>query len=295
MTDVASTERELPSNWGRWGPDDEQGTLNFITDEVRRRGVAEARTGQVVSLAMPVTPVLLAGGGPVPQGLSPMPAGVLQMMGYTGTPANVDTLVINSHHATLTHIDALSHVTLDGEVYPGVPHAAATAGGTIRHGSTAAFANGIVTRGVLLDLAPGSRLESGYSVTASDLERAERTGGVRVESGDALMIRGGWTLVKDFIEQPFPFITLDVVEWMNEREVSILASDIGDRPPSEGAPMALHAVALPRLGMPLIDVAELALLGATCSELGRYNFLFSLGVMAIHGTTGLPVNPLAIF
>jgi hypothetical protein len=89
-----------------------------------------------------------------------------------------------------------------------------------------------------------------------------------VESGDALVIRGGWTLIKDFMEQPVPFLTLEVVDFMNEREVSILASDIGDRPPSGGAPMAIHAVALSRMGMPLIDVAETALLGTTCAELG---------------------------
>jgi kynurenine formamidase len=297
MTQSMTTpDEEAPSNWGRWGPDDERGALNYITDAARRRGVEEARIGRVVSLAEPITPVVVAGGRPGPPSMVMMPAPILQMMSYTGSPAvaSVDVLTINTHHPAMTHIDALAHVAIDGQVYPGVPLEVAAAGGTIRHGSTTAFAEGIVTRGFLLDLAPGSRLEPDHAVTRADLDEAERRAGSQVESGDALVIRGGRSLLKDFME-PLPWITLDAVRWMDEREISVLASDIGDRPPAAGSFMALHAVALPRLGIPLIDGANVGLLAETCAQLGRYTFLFALGAIPVGGATGIPVNPLALF
>ena len=193
----------------------------------------------------------------------------------------------------MTHIDALVHVALEGEVYPGVPLEEATTGGTVQHGSTTAFAAGITTCGVLLDLAPGGRLEPGHMVTREDLESAERRCGVEVMSGDALVIRGGRTLARDFLE-PLPWISLDSVRWIAEREVSVLASDIGDRPPMAGELMPLHAFALPRLGLPLIDGAEVGPLASACEQLGRYAFLFVVGPIPIHGLTGIPINPIAI-
>jgi hypothetical protein len=68
-----------------------------------------------------------------------------------------DLLVINTHHAALTHIDAVAHIPVGDMVYPGVPVNEAAAGGTIQHGSTSVLAAGLATRGVLLDLAPGRR------------------------------------------------------------------------------------------------------------------------------------------
>jgi kynurenine formamidase len=291
-----TTSDDLPTNWGRWGERDQLGTLNFINDETRARAVAEATTGRVVSLAFPVSPVPLA--GPIPFGTHPMPAGVTQILNFTGSPARAiaDVLIINTHHAGMTHIDALVHIPIDDHVYPGVPVNSAVLFGAVHHGSTAAFASGLTTRGVLLDLAPGDRLAADYEVTGRDFDEAETRQGVRVESGDALVVRGGWRLA-DHVMKPVPCLTLDAVRWMAEREVSLIASDIGDRPPfpPTGQILALHQVALPRLGMPLIDNANVDPLAEVCTELGRHSFLFVVGTMAIIGATGLPVNPLAIF
>ena len=297
MTMLSEPDAKFPSNWGRWGADDERGTLNFITDEARARGVAEAKTARVVSLAAPVTPVPLA--GPLPFGTSPTPAGVMSMMNFTGSPAMalVDVLLINTHHASLTHIDALAHVPTRNEVYPGVDIAQAAFGGTVRHGSTSAFAAGIVTRGVCLDLAPDGRLDEGHWVDGSDLDDAERRAGVRVESGDALIVRGGWTPAAE-PATPVPAMTVDAVRWMAEREVSLYAGDIGDRPPVVLPPeriFAMHAIALAQLGMPLIDCVVVDALAQTCKELNRYSFLLVVAPMPVLGATGVPVNPLAIF
>lgn len=285
----------LPTNWGRWGAADERGTLNLITDEARARGVAEARVGRTVSLALPVRPGPLV--GPVPFGTGALPGGVMQLMAFTGSPARAltDVLVVNTHHAAVTHIDALAHVPADDRVYPGVPLAEAVSGGTVRHGSTAPFAEGITTRGVFLGLAPHGRLEAGHEVTDRDLDEAEERAGVRLESGDALVVRGGWRLA-DHAAERMPFLDLSAVRWMAEREVSLYAGDISDPSPVRPTgPMALHQGALTRLGMPLIDNPDVDPLAEVCRELGRHSFLFVVAPAAITGATGLPVNPLAVF
>jgi kynurenine formamidase len=296
VTTLENQGNDFPDNWGRWGPDDNLGTLNFITDEVRARAVREARVGRTVSLAIPITPAPFAA-GPVPFTTTPTPSPILMMMNFTGSPpmALTEVLVINTHHVALTHIDALVHMPRDGEVYPGVPLAEAIHWGTATRGSTTSFADGIVTRGVLLDLAPGGRVESGSTVSREDLEAAEERSGVTVASGDALVVRGGWT-VHEHIGQPLPAMSVDAVRWIAEREVSVFAGDIGDRPPPDrSVPMAMHHGGLARLGLPLIDGAEVEPLAGACTELKRWTFLFTLGPMAVCGATGIPVNPLAIF
>ena len=291
-----STAADLPSNWGRWGAEDELGTLNLITDEVRARAVAEARTGRWVSLAMPVEPVSMLGGPFAP----PAPASppVQQAMLYTGNPpmGMAEALVLTPHHPGLTHLDAVAHMPVDGLIYPGRPLTEAVTAGGVVHGSTTAFADGLVTRGVLLDLAPGDRLPSAHPITGADLDAAEHRGGVPLKPGDALVVRGGWTFEWDG-GTPTPGMTVDAITWMQRRDVSLYAGDIGDAfPPMDPqVPMPLHMIGLTRLGMPLIDGAKVDELAAICAELGRYAFMLTIAPPRLRGATGVPVNPLAIF
>jgi kynurenine formamidase len=94
-----------------------------------------------------------------------------------------------------------------------------------------------------------------------------------------------------------PGMSLDAVRWMHERGVSVYAGDLSDAYPpllADGPP-AMHGVGLPLMGMPLIDVVDADELAAVCSELGRYSFLFVAAPPRIHGMTGVPVNPIAVF
>ncbi|GAB4660776.1 cyclase family protein [Mycobacterium avium] len=286
----------LPSNWGRWGTTDELGTLNLVTDAVRARAAAEVQTGQSVSLARPIDPAPFAA-GPFAPVTSASPA-VQQAVMFTGSPplAMAELLVVTTHHRSLTHLDAVVHKPVDGYVYPGVPLAEAAVPFGVRRGSTSAFAAGILTRGVLLDLAPNTRLPEGHPVTAADFTAAEEREQVRLEPGDALIVRGGWSAASDH-DAALPGITLDAVRWMHERDVAAYAGDIGDgHPPVDPEVTSpLHGVALARLGMPLIDVAEVDELATRCAALGRFAFLLSAAPPRIGSLTGVPVNPIAIF
>ncbi|HEY2063758.1 MAG TPA: cyclase family protein [Amycolatopsis sp.] len=289
----ASVPSELPSNWGRWGEDDERGTLNLITDEVRARAAAEVRTGQSVSLAQPIEPVTLLGGPFSPETTDGSP--VFQMLSHTGTAqVSADLMLVTNHHPRSTHLDALSHQTFEGKAYPGRPMAECVTPVGVRFGSTAGFASGIVTRGVLLDLAVDGPLPTDHVVSPQDLEAAEEREGVHLESGDALVIRGGRLLR---LNQPIPGLSVDSVRWMHARGVSLYVGDIGDAHPPQvpGAPSPLHTVALARMGMPLLDAAQVEDLAVLCAELGRYSFLLSVAPPRILGLTGVPVNPIAIF
>ncbi|HEY4022396.1 MAG TPA: cyclase family protein [Pseudonocardiaceae bacterium] len=285
---------ELPSNWGRWGEHDELGTLNLITDEVRERAAREVRIGRSVSLAVPIQPAPVFSGPFPPRTAEESP--VQQIMMYTGVPVHADVMTVTNHHTLSTHLDALSHMVHDGQVYPGRPvHESVTMGGVV-HGSTTAFAAGIVTRGILLDFGADRPVPADRAITSEDLDAEQERRGVRVESGDALVARFDWVKTR-YRGNPMPGMTVDAVRWMHERGVSVYAGDLSDPyPPVEpGRPSAMHGVGLPRMGMPLIDAVDADELAATCAELGRYSFLFVAAPPRIHGMTGVPVNPVAIF
>ncbi|HEY4455781.1 MAG TPA: cyclase family protein [Pseudonocardiaceae bacterium] len=286
---------DLPDNWGRWGADDELGTLNLITDEVRAQAAAEARTGRWVSLAQPITPNPMVSSPFAPTTVDVSP--VQQLVSHTGLGVAADLIMVTNHHAKSTHIDALAHWSTDGEVYPGRPRDQVITPGGVTFGSTTAFAAGIVTRGVLFDLAIDGPLPSGHAVTSRDFEEAEQRQGVRVRSGDALAVRFGWPADPVLPGRPTPGISVDAVRWMHDRGVALYTGDRGDAyPPLDPAgPSPLHGVALGRLAMPLIDASQLDDLAALCAELRRYSFLLTVGPPRILGLSGVAVNPIAIF
>ncbi|SPL88820.1 cyclase [[Actinomadura] parvosata subsp. kistnae] len=147
------TEADLPDNWGRWGAGDELGTLNLITDDVRAKAAAQVRTGRWASLAQPITPnpMISSPFAPTTVGFSP----VQHLMSHTGLDVAADLMLVTNHRAKSTHLDALAHWSHGGEVYPGRPRKQVVTPAGVTHASTAAFAAGIVTRGILLD--PGGR------------------------------------------------------------------------------------------------------------------------------------------
>src|SRR5689334_16409714 len=181
------------SNWGRWGAQDERGTLNYLTAERTAAAAKLVRSGKTVSCArnFPVQP------GPE----NPTPALHHIVMGgddpcahgVPGMEVSLDFIGIAYHGLASSHIDALCHVFVDGKMYNGYPATEVRSTGA-RRNSIMAARDGIVGRGVLLDI-PRLRgkpyVDPKTPVTPQELSQAESAQGVRVTEGDILLVAVG--------------------------------------------------------------------------------------------------------
>jgi hypothetical protein len=178
------------SNWGRWGPDDERGTLNLITAEKRVQAAGLVREGATVSVSHPVNTVGDAENTSPAVHLMVRAGDVFD--GVTVTSI-ADHLAVSPHGQTHSHLDALCHFAWQGKMYNGRPVTQVTSTGA-RANAITIGQDGIVSRGVLLDV-PRQRgveyLEPNQSITIDDLEATEAAAGLRVESGDILLVRTG--------------------------------------------------------------------------------------------------------
>ncbi|MGA3146767.1 MAG: cyclase family protein [Acidimicrobiales bacterium] len=183
-TDEVRSLHDRLSNWGRWGPDDQLGTLNFITAEVTAAAASAVLSGQTVSCARPLPTQ------PAPDNPTPV---VHHMIGTATEGYGADYFALAPHGFATSHIDALCHIFHQGKLYNGYDTETVTAHGAAQLGIHH-LRSGIITRGVLVDV-PAIRgveaLEPGEPIFPEDLESAERTTGVTVQSGDALMVRTG--------------------------------------------------------------------------------------------------------
>ncbi|MCY3603694.1 MAG: cyclase family protein [Chloroflexi bacterium] len=311
MTDVAGTPTsdELAQmaldlrNWGRWGDDDERGALNLITDAKRAQAVALAQEGFSVSCARPL-PVTPSAENPHPV-QHYMISGGDQASAEGGFAFAADYIGIAPHGMATTHLDALCHIFYDGKIYNGYSKDEVRTDGA-KKDSIMAGAEGIVSRGVLLDI-PTVRdaefLEPGERITSAELEAAEGRQGMRVEPGDILLTYTGRDRRKESRGAMAPFdglagLDAGCLPWLRERDVAVHGCDgVTDALPSgiDGWAMPLHSVAIANMGVHLIDNMNLEGLVSACRERGRYEFLFVLAPLRLEGGTASPLNPLAIF
>lgn len=284
-------------NWNRWGAEDERGALNHIDAEAVKRAAALVRTGQVISLAQP-----LSARTPFP----PHRAGMQHFMGRSGgdyaagarRPGGFqfaeDTLLMPAHIGT--HIDALCHAWYDDQLYNGFPGA-----GT--RGTTGAARCGIhrmgpiATRGVLLDVAAvrGGPLPDGAAIGVADLEQAARDAGGEPAKGDVVLIRTGWaerqTGVVSFDTEPG--LDLAAALWLARREVAVVGADnfaVEVLPFATGTVFPVHQRLIRDFGIPLLEGLVLKPLADT----GRHDFLFAASPLPVVGGTGSPISPMAI-
>ncbi len=297
------------SNWGRWGPDDTLGTLNHITPEKRVAATREIREGITVSCARDfetaVRPEHGQFGAPhrhmlgVGESVGPEALGMSGAYEYLG-------FVTHGYH--LTHLDGLSHIFFNGRMYNDRDPRAVTA----REGATQLgitdVSDGIVTRGVLLDVARARGVDwlgAGDGVYPEDLEATEAAQGVRVEPGDAVLLRTGYGRARRLDRTTAPPIDghagwhAAALPWIHERGVALISCDTAQEAvPSGYAPefiQPVHAVGIVAMGLWLLDNADFEELAATAERLGRWSFHLSVGPLRLRGATGAPVNPIATF
>jgi kynurenine formamidase len=289
------------SNWGRWGKDDQKGTINLITADKRKHAASLVREGTSISLAHNLdrqksvdnpTPLIQ----------------VLDRFGVRDQPEigfDMDTYTMTYHGTFYSHMDALCHVFYESKMYNGFPAGLVTSGGSPNLDITA-FKDGIVTRGVLLDV-PSLKgvpyLEPETQIYPEDLDGCEKQARTKVTTGDMVFIRTGrWARRSEKgpwdLHQRTAGLFPTCARWLKQRDVAVLASDVlSDQYPSpiKGVVDPVHGLMIVALGTPLFDNLDLEELTATAKRLQRWEFMVTAAPLRIPGGTGSPVNPLAIF
>ena len=285
------------SNWGRWGKDDELGTLNLITVAKRQQAMALAKTGTVVSLSRKIAlnkraAEVDAKGQLIATDVDeirfrrdgvPMP-GQPQPPGMEG---NVEIQTLAYHGIAYTHLDALCHIGSNGKLFNGYPHAPTVdpEKGCLKMG-VQLLKDGIVTRGILIDwprLKGVSKLPPSARLLPADVEAWERQANVKISAGDAVFLRSGW-------KEGEPGARADydpsMVAFFRARGVTLISAE---------HPAGDHELFLNTLGAYLIDNCDLGPLSETSARLNRWEFLLVVAPIPMPGATGSLVNPLALF
>ncbi|USA02662.1 cyclase family protein [Streptomyces lydicamycinicus] len=293
------------NNWGRWGADDEIGTLNLITRQVVREAAGSVRSGRRIPLALPLRQDGVQT-GVIPGRVNPLHTmtAINQEIFGPGTVATSDDAVTMGLQAA-THWDGLAHVSHSGRLYNNRP-----AGSVTAHGGATALgvekATPIVSRGVLLDVARvhnAEGLPGGHAVTPEDLDAAEELAGTTVRAGDIVLVRTGQ--LRHYLAGdrqgyafPSPGLSLRTPEWFHARDVAAVANDTLTfeifPPEIENLWMPVHALHLVEMGMLQGQNWNLEELSAACAEEGRFAFFLSAVAEPFVGGSGAPVAPVAI-
>ncbi|MGI8743790.1 MAG: cyclase family protein [Bryobacteraceae bacterium] len=283
------------SNWGRWGKDDQIGTLNLITPAKRKQALALVKEGYAVSLAHDLDTEKSAD--------NPIPF-VHTVLPDTGNFSE-DSIQIAHHGPADTHIDALCHAFYQGKMYNGFSQNEVTSKGALKN-SILNVKNGIMTRGILIDIARlkgVDYLAPGTPIYSEDLDTWEKKTGVKVSPGDAIFVRTGrwarraakgpWNVMRNSAG-----LHASCARWLHDRGIALLGSDGGsDLIPSqvEDVQVPIHQMALVAMGIHLIDQCDLEALSQASEQRHRWVFLLTAAPIAIPGGTGSLINPIATF
>jgi kynurenine formamidase len=308
---------ERCSNWGRWGPDDELGTLNHITPGDRVAASRLVRSGRAFSLAIP-----LDEHGPQTGGFGRF--NPIHLMIRDGNAAVTETVVRDFYGGrdrwirgtddililplqAGTQWDALGHIVFDKRIYNGYPATEVGSKGALRN-DIAKARDRVVGRGILLDV-PRSQgrawLDPGEAIHAADLDRCAAAQGVSVGRGDIVLVRtgqiaqcrsdGAWGA---YAGGAAPGLALDAAPWIHDHEVAAVASDTWGLEvlpnETEDVFQPLHIILIVHTGLLVGEIFDLEALAEDCATDGRYEFLFSAPPLPITGAVGSPVNPIAI-
>jgi kynurenine formamidase len=305
------------SNWGRWGPDDQLGTLNHIRSDDVVAASRLVRSGRVFSLSIPLDENGPQTGGfgrfnpihlMIRDGNAAVTGGTVRDF-YGGRDRWIrgtdDLLILPLQSGT--QWDALGHIIFENRIYNGYDATMVGSKGAIRN-DIAQARDRVVGRGVLLDIARSrgrSWLEPGDQIHVEDLEACERSQGVTVGRGDIVLIRTGqMAQCRDagtwgaYAGGSAPGLALDTAPWIFDRELAAVATDTWGLEvlpnQTEDVFQPLHIVLIVHMGLMVGEIFDLEALADDCASDGRYEFLVSAPPLPITGGVGSPVNPLAI-
>lgn len=300
---------EKVSNWGRWGSEDERGTLNLITPEVVKRAAACVRRGDVFSLGLglgaegPQTGSVIGRFNP-----QHYMTAIGSLIGEDPRGFCYSDDVLSLPLQSSTQWDSLAHVHYDGKLYNGYPaDEALGVGGTTRNGIDKLASAGIVSRGVLVDIARHrgvDRLRPGSAIRPSEIDDALANQGCSLLPGDILVLRTGHITVftKDNDRETYlwqgPGLGIDAAEWIRRHDLAAVCSDTSavEVMPCEDESLLypLHLLCIRDMGLPFGEMFDLEELAADCAADGCWEFLLSAPPLKVTGGIGSPINPLAI-
>ena len=304
FTEIADRVR----NWGRWGDDDQLGTLNLVDAAARRRGAASIRTGEAFALGLPLSAADGIQMGFVPGRINPT-----RSMIAVNHPLSADADWICASEDTVelalqcaTHWDALAHASYRGRLYNGYPADTVTDAGASRCGID--VVRTLVSRGVLLDVARAKGqdvLDAGYPISPADLDAALDVAGTDIEPGDVVLVRTGQMVHlappnRDLVAYtyPTPGLTIGTAEWFFAHDVAAVATDTL---PLEVFPgedddlyLPVHLLHLVEMGMTQGQNWVLDDLAAACAADGRYTFFLDATPLPFVDGLGSPLNPVAV-
>ncbi|MEV6259986.1 cyclase family protein [Streptomyces sp. NPDC051784] len=311
---------ETPSNWGKWGPDDELGSLNYLDAAAALRGLREVKRGQTFTLQVQMGRTEGLGDPVWPGRQAIKRENVLDESSWDspGAPIAAGGMHYADDKAELflqgsTQYDALGHLWYDGKIWNG--YDARSTVGAMQKASVLPIAEkGVVGRAVLVDMARfrGKKwLEPGETFDHDDLVAAARAQGTTIEKRDILVIRTGWmgywyqssdpeSFFAD-LNEPGLVYSRGLSQWFQDMEIPNLVTDTmanevsrAPEPPASLVAMPVHCSLMRNLGIAFTEIAWLDDLADACAADGDWAFLYAAAPLKISHGTGAPVNPIAL-
>ncbi|MFC8181704.1 cyclase family protein [Rhodococcus sp. NPDC057297] len=303
-----------PKNWGKWGPADEVGSLNYLDAAQVLRGITAVSSGEVFTLQVPIGDPERP--DPVWPGREPAVRTAVMDEGFFARGEEPEPS--DGHHWAddkiemftqgSTQYDALAHYWYGDQVWNGYP--ADSTVGELEKASVLPIAErGVVGRGVLIDIARARGkevLDSGEPITLADLLAAAEAQGTTIEPRDVLIIRTGWigsyyrSSGDDFYRdwnEPGLVYSRELVDWFQRMEIPNLVTDTIANELSfypGGLQLPLHCALMRNLGVTFTELCQLDALADACAADKRWSFLYTAAPLKISGASGAPVNPVVI-
>jgi kynurenine formamidase len=302
------------NNWGKWGAEDQIGTLNYITPESIIAAAKLVRRGAPFPLSIPLdntgpqepnrftrrhNPVhtMLATGADVVAGVQLLKNG----SGYADCAISLPT-------QCSTQWDALAHVFHEYKMYNGFGAELVNANGAAKNGIEHTIGK-MIGRGVLLDVARHQGIDvlaDGEAITPDDLDKCVDAQRVEIKTGDFVIVRtgqmegrlarGSWD---KFCGGDAPGLSFDTCFWLHDKKVAAICIDTWgcEVLPNETNfeyMQPWHAIVLPGMGITMGEIFYLKDLAADCAKDKVYEFLFTAPPLNITGGCGSPITPLAV-